>query len=400
MARRQHRLDVLHLTLRNESLHPRIFYKEAVSQAIAGIRVGIIGLSAEHTLPLRAKGCLIIPLAYASSRLTRLRKMWAISLRLRPRVLHLHTPELLPLVLTLRLLLGVKLVYDMHEDYLANRRYGQEYTRNRWWKVLQGQLLRGIERLSAPFLAQVCYAERCYGNLLRLPVGRSITLENKALKFTEGVLLQAEIQEKLDGMPRLLVSGTIAKTWGVFEAVAIWAALNQHTPVALVVAGFAPDPVVLLELKKRTAATGFAGRFQLIGGDHFVSPLQIWELQQKCELGLACYRPAKHIKGRIPTKFYEYLAAGRPLFYNNQSPVWDAFLRPYYPSLGINPAQAEASAASILAYLKKPPTLPAVPESVCSWSATEAPKLRAVYAKLLVDEKRGTKPEVGPVAGR
>ncbi|MDX2062790.1 MAG: glycosyltransferase, partial [Bacteroidia bacterium] len=138
----------LHVTLRNVALHSRIFYKEAQTLAQAGYRCAVVGLPQGGQTVYARGGVLVLPYPTGAAVLRRLCFVaWAVA-RLRPAVLHVHSPELLLLGLWARLRYGCRVVYDVHEDYRANRHYGAEYAQCRPWQRLVGTLLRLWERLA------------------------------------------------------------------------------------------------------------------------------------------------------------------------------------------------------------------------------------------------------------
>jgi glycosyltransferase involved in cell wall biosynthesis len=110
----------------HEALDPRIFHKEARTLAAAGYEVHLF---ARHTRDERRDGVWVHALPEPRSRRDRpaqwlrlARRAW----RLRPDAVHIHDPELLPLLLLLKYALGVRAVYDAHEYY------GEEVARRAW----------------------------------------------------------------------------------------------------------------------------------------------------------------------------------------------------------------------------------------------------------------------------
>jgi len=110
----------------HEALDPRIFHKQARTLAAAGFEVHLL---ARHTHDQMRQGVRIHALPEPRSRWARpaqwVRLAWH-TWRLRPRVIHVHDPELLPLLLVLGRLTGATTVYDAHEYY------GEEIARRAW----------------------------------------------------------------------------------------------------------------------------------------------------------------------------------------------------------------------------------------------------------------------------
>lgn len=131
----------------HEALDPRIFHKQARTLAAAGYDVHLL---ARHGRDERRDGVLIHALPEPRSRLGRpaqwLRLAWRVW-RLRPDVIHIQDPELLPLLLVLRRLTGAASIYDAHEYY------GEEIARRDWIPALlrrpAARLTAWVERLVA-----------------------------------------------------------------------------------------------------------------------------------------------------------------------------------------------------------------------------------------------------------
>lgn len=112
-----HRPDVVHVTTVHNPLDTRIFYREALSAHKAGLHTVVIGPAGA---PETVSGIKIVPLRKRPIRLIRRLFTPFSALRqilcLRPRIVHFHDPEMIPVAVILKLL-GYKLVWDVHEYY-------------------------------------------------------------------------------------------------------------------------------------------------------------------------------------------------------------------------------------------------------------------------------------------
>jgi glycogen(starch) synthase len=310
-------MRILHISILNPVTHSRIFAKEAVAAARAGHAVYVLGAAdpahGAARSAYRHDGVVLWPHSRPQGVWQRIRlqlcllyRLW----RIRPRLVQLHSPELLPLALCARWLLGCRLVYDQHEDYLANLTHGAAYAP--WYWPWVGQGIRLLEHLSVAWVDAAVQAEACYAGTQ--PHAQVVYVPNKALATPRPPGPARRAQPPL----RVLLSGTLAADWGVEAALA----LVQAQPFAhsLTLAGHAPHPAYARQLEATAARLP---RVQLVGGQHYVPHSQLLACMASHDLGLALYSPQPAIATRIPTKFYEYMAAGLPFLYTD-SPAWDA----------------------------------------------------------------------------
>jgi glycosyltransferase involved in cell wall biosynthesis len=119
MDKQRHGVDLVHITTTHSALDTRIFYREAMSAHKAKIETIVIGPTTTSANE-RFRGIEIHALQYRHGRLLRrvlhpldaFRKI----IDLRPRIVHFHDPDFLPVAVLLKLL-GYKMVWDVHEYY-------------------------------------------------------------------------------------------------------------------------------------------------------------------------------------------------------------------------------------------------------------------------------------------
>lgn len=115
----QDQIDLVHLTTVHDALDSRIFYREALSAHKGGLRCVVVGPTKTPNLNSHS-GISIVSLRQRKNRLLRrifspfeaFKKVRA----LKPKVVHFHDPEILPIAVLLKLL-GYKMVWDIHEYY-------------------------------------------------------------------------------------------------------------------------------------------------------------------------------------------------------------------------------------------------------------------------------------------
>lgn len=311
---------IVHITLLNPALHSRIFYKMAVTQAEAGYQVTVIGRD-PATEAYMHQGIRIIPIPsvprLSRARIALRRQVGALADEAAPDILQVHSPELIREALRLKAKRpGMKLIYDVHEDYAQNIRHGGYYP-----PVLRDLLAARVRKQEKRFVrecAAVFYAEACFDNILGAPEGRHIVVGNKYR-----CPAQVNPVNLPEDLPILLHTGTLALNWGVKRAIELWQGVHRHRPCRLVMAGHGHDEKLIAEIREMAASSGHAEHFHLLGGDEYLPYETMAGLFEKAAFGLALYEPRLNIRERIPTKFYEFMAVRRPVLFTRNL-AWDA----------------------------------------------------------------------------
>lgn len=368
----QAQTHICHITVLNPVRHARIFHKLAMSQAKMGYRVSIVGQGTSTHIK-ESNGVTLYSLA-AFSRLSfqRLligwRLLWYVR-KIKPDVVVLHTPELLWVGWIVHFIGTKKVLYDVHENYAENTQLGTHYPS--WLKRPLAAFIRWREKRAVRWLTGVSYAELSYDNMLEAPEDKKIVLRNSF------VSIPSTTNISLPDKPYMLYTGTLARAWGVMETLVLWKKIQAIRPLMLVVAGFGYDEKLLDEIEIFVQASGFPNRFRLIGGRTYVPYEQIIALIQSCWFGTALYHPLPQTIHKLPTKFYEYGALGKPLLFTS-APYWESQNKEW--EFGI-PHHPTASIEVLLEKLenweeKKPDTA----QSIFSWT-TDEQHLQAALAR-------------------
>lgn len=267
-------------------------------------------------------------------------RYWQLLRRLRPQVVIVHAPELLPLTVLWQLLSsGRHFVYDVRENYALNILTQAVYPA--WARGLLAGLVRRLETLAASRAAGIILAERSYAE--ELPFAhRAIIIENKYQPYEE---LPATPRQRLPSSSEpleVLYSGTISELNGVWEAIRFTQWLREAWPGArLTIIGASQQPDLLAKLHEAVAAA--SGAVRLVGGAELVPHTQVVAAIRNSHLGLLPYRPHPSTARCVPTKLFEYLANGLPVAVP-PNPLWTApveaagaglpfdFQAPAYPS--------------------------------------------------------------------
>lgn len=303
--------------------HPRLYRKEALSLS-RSFKVYVVGQS-PRAKPYCREGVILVPLnPFRRLSAVRLFASWLVlkkCLIIGADLYILHTPELLWAGLWLKYVKGAQVIYDVHEDYKLNLKHSAAYPY--WMRAFVPRLVRAWERFCARRLDGAIYAEAVYDNMLKLSAECKIVLPN-LFRYADKALFQNSATPAQREIPVMLFAGTIAADWGVFETIRLWAALQTYLPVRLRIVGHAPQPDVLRAARALSQKLGAPEALLEIRTGANSAPLPYPEILLavgQCDFGTALYRPRPNIRGRIPSKFAEFIAAEKPLLFTDL-PEW------------------------------------------------------------------------------
>jgi glycogen synthase len=247
-------------------------------------------------------------------------RYWQLLRRLRPQVVFVHAPELLPLTVLWQVLgPGRRFVYDVRENYALNIQTQAVYPT--WARRLLAGLVRRLETLAAVRAAGVILAEQSYA--AELPFApNAVIIENKYQPYDAQ---PPAARHRLPGVSEpleLLYSGTISELNGVWEAIRFVLWLRPAWPgTRLTIIGACQQPGLLSRLQQAVAAS--AGAVRLVGGAALVPHAEVVAAIRSSHLGLLPYRPHPSTARCLPTKLFEYLANGLPAVVP-PNPLWTA----------------------------------------------------------------------------
>lgn len=301
-------------------------------------------------------------------------RYWRLLRRLRPELVIVHAPELLPLTLLWQVLGPQRrFVYDVRENYALNIRSQAVYPA--WLRGLLAAAVRGLETLATRRAARIVLAERSYADELPFATpSRTVTLENKYQPLPGSVSLGQARPMPAPGEPlRLLYSGTISRLNGVFEAVGFVQKLREQWPsVHLTIIGVCQQPDVLAELQ---AVVALDASLTLVGGANLVPHARIVAEIQRSHLGLLAYQPHPSTARCVPTKLFEYLANSLPVL-TSTAALWTPMVLDLQAGLAVS-FKPPFDNPDIIKRLVARPFYPQGPPSEAFW-AGEATKLWAV----------------------
>ena len=365
-------LKVLQLSVLDPVLHTRLFYKIACSLRNAGCEVSIVGTDRIKNTPETASGIRLIALPLFNrngfTRFFRPFTLLKIAVNQKPDVLVVHSPELLMIAVFYKLFFWKKiLVYDVLEDYRKNLKY-HPFMRP-WKKRLLSFAVAVWEGIWTPFFDHIWYAELCYENSLNVPPHKIAFLLNR---FTANPLSELP-KIPLPEIPYMVCTGTLNRTWGVQKTLTLWEAFNKIKPLHLIISGFTFDVEVLPEITAFVEKSGLKDRITMVGINEYVPYPVILHYIHSAIFGTGLYDLPPSIQGKIPTKFYEFLALQKPLLFTDDN-YWNTLNETWNFGISIRPEDSPETIWKKLQQFKPDAPKP----EIYSWEENEDKIIRKI----------------------
>jgi glycosyltransferase involved in cell wall biosynthesis len=313
---------VAHVTTAHPATDNRIFRKECRALTQAGLRVTLVAV-ADHDH--EDDGVEIIALPRRRTRITRMLigpvDAWLALRRLRPAMIHVHDPELVPLAVAWHLLTRRPAVYDAHED-LPKQVAGKQYLPRRLRGAVAG-LAHALEALADYGLSGVVVATPAIGKKYRH--ARVTLVQNFPwlTDFPEPTAPDAS-------STTFAYIGGIAEGRGALKMLEAVASSTQGAK--LVLAGPISTASLASQIEARPSDVDYLG---------VISAERIPEVLASSCAGLAVLNPLPNYLESQSTKIYEYMAAGRPFIASN-FPSWERQIGEFGCGLFVDPLSSEA----------------------------------------------------------
>ena len=375
------RIRVAHVSSAHRASDARIHLREAASLSTAGYDVMVIAVQSDSELP--ETGVRVIELR-ARPRLQRatigsLIAVWG-AIRNRALIVHLHDPELSWAIVPLRLL-GRVVIFDAHED-LPVQMLGKPYVRRG---------TRGLARLASWLVVKM--ASRANHIIAatdaisrRFPESKVSVVRNYP-RIRGG---DAEVVPILDRPPRVGYIGELSVRRGAFEMVDAVGAASFPADWDVVLAGSMSPDSLLANLMNRPG-------WDRVSFKGVLSPDDARDLLNECRVGLVVLQRSRAYLDSLPTKMFEYFAAGIPIIASD-FPLWRSIVEPLDCGVLVDETSPDAIAAAIAQYARDPELLARhganalrAAHDELNW-ATQEPILLDAYAGI-VESLRSKRPQ-------
>ena len=305
---------ICHCTSVHDWNDVRIYVKMSRSAVLAGWQVSLVAPVADSNSALDSGRVSVHALRKYRSRFLRatLGTIRAISaaVRVRATVYHVHDPELLPLVLTLRVL-GRRVVFDFHEEFSAQIR-SKPYV-GRGLRTLAALAARGWELLLCWAASGIVAATPRIRE--RLPVGKG----RAAIVCNYPTLEEfpSPASRDFDERPRVAYYvGGVTAARGCYEMIEAGRVLAESgSGISIRIAG--PFDSEKSEHNLRSAASGSNTRF--LGRR---TRVEVAEDLAAARVGVVVLRRTPNHLNSLPVKMFEYMAAGLPVVASD-FPLWE-----------------------------------------------------------------------------
>jgi len=300
---RRSSVRVVHVSSAHPSGDPRIFEKMCTSLSRAGYDVRLI---ATETAPAGAPFPVV---AYQRSGRRLVRMTLGVAravlraLRMRPQVVHLHDPELIPSVAVFRLF-GIKVVFDSHEHIAASMTNKQYLPR----------AVRGLVQRATTTL--VSFVDRAASGIVTATPAIAEDFHNPRRAVIQNFPILAQWTEVADDARpsgNLVFIGGLSEGRGAFQMLDAIERLGASHGARLTIAGDVPDHLLTrLQQHPGWRYTTFVG---------MLDRRELAELLAESTVGVVLFLPEPNHIYSQPTKMFEYMAAGVPVLASDY-PLW------------------------------------------------------------------------------
>ncbi len=287
----------------------------------------------------------------ARSRLGRWLSMWrpvVMALGERADIYHFHDPELIPVGLMLRLITRKPVIYDVYEHYPDAIRLKEWLPY--WARNFMARLFDWMESWTAPFFTAIITADDAIASRFQ-KVRRVVILYN--FPRADFTATQMSPKPKRVHPVQLIYVGSIYPErgqWLMLDMVRILVA-EKHLDVGLWLLGRFDSE------EKRQEFMEVVDSDKLLRGrvvcPGIVSQSQLGAWLESADVGLVPLQPVAKFHKNIPTKMFEYMAAGLPIVGSDLPPIRKFIMAANAGCLAV-PADPRSHAEKILSLVQNP----------------------------------------------
>lgn len=294
---------VVHLTSVHTPADPRIVLKECGSLADAGYDVVVVAAGESKEVP---QGVTLRSLPEPRGRRERLTKtVWQVyraALHERAAVYHFHDPELMFVGLALRMR-GARVIFDVHEDIpadISDKPWIPTWMR-RPVAAAASVTLAALNRFYTAVVAATPTIAKRFRNTRTIVVANYPKIEEFASTSTAAFAQRP---------PHALYLGSVTIPRCIDLIMEALDRTELSNDVRLLLAGrFENDA-----LEQRMRSLAGWNRVDFVG---WRPRNEVPSLLESARLGLLLFRPAENHSDAMPTKLFEYMAAGLPVIISN-----------------------------------------------------------------------------------
>jgi glycosyltransferase involved in cell wall biosynthesis len=332
---------ICHLTTVHDPFDDRIFYRECLTLAADGYRVVIVAPANKDE---DAAGVRIKALPKTTRRWERMTtsawRAYTLGLRERADIYHLHDPELLLVGCLLRIR-GKRVIFDAHEDVpddIMTKAWLPSFLRPPLASLLNllvhfvGMTYSGVVA-ATPHIAK------------RFPRAKTAIVANYPSGEFEHITISPYPERPND----MLYIGSLSETRGVLQMVG---ALTHSAVLAnarLTIAGRFGDQGDAAVERRVRSLPGWR-RVEFLG---WRSRADILRILPSSKVGLLLLHPQKTFVESLPTKLFEYMAAGMPVVASD-FPLWRTIIAGAGCGILVDPLDCDAIASAIGFLLTNP----------------------------------------------
>lgn len=365
-------MKICHITSAHPTFDIRIFHKECVSLAEAGFEVSLVCTGTKNNT-FYEKGVKIIQVQTDSKSrfyrmVTSVNKVYEAAIRQNADAYHLHDPELIRLIPKFKKHHKL-VVFDAHED-LPGQILGKYYI-----PIMLRKLIALVAKLTEKYYIAKTDAlfTAVESNTVKMKhhSKKVITLNNYPLHSEFDQVQHQQLANQV-----ICYIGSITKIRGIQEIIA---ALNLSKTPLILAGNFSPE--------------SFKEELSKMPGWEFVNFLgsigrqEVSKILSSSLAGIVMFHPVPNHIDNLPTKMFEYMAAGLPVIASN-FPLWRSIIEANNCGICVDPMNVEQIAEAINIIQSNPDKAKIMGENgrkafldKYNWDA-EKPKLINLYKEL------------------